>query len=371
MCGIQHGPVHHQAQGRGLSGLRAEAEHGQLRLRQDAGGHLKDEGHDDIGGDVGQDVRQDDAHHGVAAQLGEVDVVTVAEGDDLGAHRTAGPGPARKADDHRDERGAAKLLADGVGDQDQEDEGGDDGEDVRDEHDDIIHSAAQITGQQAERQTDQRRHAAGDEAHAKRHGRGGDQLPEGVAAKVVRAEGQGLDVGHLFGVDIVGVVDGALLNVLSGLGVLLHHQQRVGGVGVHDGVVQTAEVHAVGIGHALDFDVLVVRFPGGQQSVRFAGVDAADVVAVAGHPVDHFGAGIAAEQGVDAVLLSFGEAEGLRLGAGGVIHRNICAGPGKGADADTLQRVAGVEQRIENHHQQQRHKNNEADDKTRGVENIF
>ena len=77
------------------------------------------------------------------------------------------------------------------------------------------------------------------------------------------------------------------------------------------------------------------------------------------------------QKSVDTVLLRLRETEGLGFRAGGVIHRDIGAGLGEGADADALQRVAGVENRVEDHREQQGHKDDEADDEARGVEYVF
>ena len=77
MSGVEHCPVHHQTQGRRGGGLGPQAQHGQLRLGQNAGGDLEDEGHHHIGRHVGQDVGEDDPEHGVAGELGEVDASAV------------------------------------------------------------------------------------------------------------------------------------------------------------------------------------------------------------------------------------------------------------------------------------------------------
>ena len=99
MRAVEHGPVHHQTQGGDLGGPGTQAQQAQLCLAEDAGGDLEDEGHDHIGCDVGQDILQHDPHQGVAGELTQVDMVPVAQGNNLGADASAGPGPACKAYD--------------------------------------------------------------------------------------------------------------------------------------------------------------------------------------------------------------------------------------------------------------------------------
>ena len=370
MRGVQHGPVHHQAQRGHLGGLRAQAQQRQLRFGQDSGADLQDERHHHIAGDVGQDVRQHDAHQAVAGELGEVHVVAVAQRDDLGAHRTGGPRPAGQTDDHGHHGGAAVLLADGIVDEDQQHEAGDDGEDVGDEHDEVVHKAADVAGQKAQQQADERGDAAGDEADLQRGADGGYQLLEHVAAEVVGAQRQVDDVGHVADLHVIGGLDlGAGLRLTGFAGGC--HGELFGRVGGEDGVVQALVVVALRLGHACGLGrFIVVLLPHGQQLVGVGDVQAGDVDFHGGEPVDHGHAVLVGQHLGQAVGVGVGQLEGGGLGADGVIEGNIGAGLLEGAQADHLQRIAGIDQRIDDRRQQDDDEQAKADHEFRGMKDL-
>ena len=67
-------------------------------------------------------------------------MVPVAQGNHLGPYRTGGPHPGGEPDHHGHRHRTALVLADAVGDKDQQHNGGDDRKDIGKEHDDVIYA---------------------------------------------------------------------------------------------------------------------------------------------------------------------------------------------------------------------------------------
>ena len=87
--------------------------------------------------------------------------------------------------------------------QDQQDETRNDGEYVGNKHQDIIHDAAQVPGQQTDQQAQQCRNRSGDQSDQQGNPGGLHQLGQGVPAEVVCSERQRNAVRHFIYLYIV------------------------------------------------------------------------------------------------------------------------------------------------------------------------
>ena len=298
-------------------------------------------------------------------------MVTVTQGDNLRTDGTAGPGPGGQADNQCDNGGAALLLADGVGDQDQQDEAGDNGEDVGDEHDEVVESTADVTGQQAHGQTDQGSDGTGDQADLNGGAGCGDQLLQNVTAEVVSAQGQGLDVGDLVDVDIVGLQD-LLGNFQNALFILDSQLLFFAGEQGLNGAVQVTVVNTLSLGQTADGEIFgVVGSPDSQQGVGVFHIQIGNVNTGLGQPVDHGDPVLVLQSGGNTVVVSIGKTQGLGSGIQSVVQGNVSTGLCEGADTDHFQRIAGIDQGVNEGSQNDGNENGEANHKLGGVEQLL
>ena len=203
-------------------------------------------------------------------------MVAVAQREHLRTHRPGSPYPGGEPDHHGDREGAAFILPDAEGDQDQQHKTGDDGEDVGDEHDNVIHPAADIACQQPQGQADGGGNQAGDKTDLQRDACGLDQHRQHIPAEVISAERQHAYVRDLADIDIIILVyltsfrQGACLRILGRKDFRLGRKQTLDR-GIHPLVISH-----LGIGHPGKLFIEIVFFaPQFQQAGGVGDIDLA------------------------------------------------------------------------------------------------
>ena len=152
---------------------------------QDGMGEEQDEAHEELWQHKGQHVAHGDGDLAHAELAGDGDKTRLAALQHLGAHDAGEAGPVRHGDA---DRHAPEALAQGIRDEDEQD-------DVRNAHHEVdepghdgVGALAAQRGQRAQGQRDERGDACGQKAHQHARRKAGKRAREHVAAHAVGAE---------------------------------------------------------------------------------------------------------------------------------------------------------------------------------------
>src|SRR5438093_1577296 len=135
--------------------------------------------------DVRQDVLLDHAQLAGAGDLGQLDEVALAQAQHLAADDTRIARPVHRAQDDDD---VPHARADHGREEDREDDRRQGEPGVGHAHDDLVHPAAQVAGDDAERGPDAAGHERAHQPDDQRHARAVDQTTQDVAALEIGAE---------------------------------------------------------------------------------------------------------------------------------------------------------------------------------------
>ena len=183
----------HHLTPRGRGRVDPDADEGQRRLGED---RLRDAERDrdhDRRERVGQDVAREQAAEAGAEGAGPVDELLFLDRQHLRARLAGNPHPAGEADRDKDIREAGAQHRH---DQDHEQEARERVHDVDEAREEQVGTAAQITGQRADRHADQHDDHLGAEPDEHRHPRAVDHAGEKIAAELIGPQGV-VTRGHL------------------------------------------------------------------------------------------------------------------------------------------------------------------------------
>ena len=135
---------------------------------------------------------EDGTEGAVAKGAGSFDVFFLFDAVNLSAHHTGNVNPHGKAHGHKD---LPEAFAEGEGDGNDEEHGGDGPDDVDEPGDEVVNPAAVVGGQCAESDADEQGDEDGDEAHGKADPTAYHEHAEHVAAIGVGAQPEGALLG--------------------------------------------------------------------------------------------------------------------------------------------------------------------------------
>ena len=138
-----------------------------------------------------------------------------------------------------------------------------------------------------------------------------------------------------------------------------------------NGVVQPLVVIPLRLGHSLRLAFRgVIGLPQIQQGIRIADIQAADINPHRGEPVHHTDPVRIAQQLVQPLFIRVRETQRFGGSPRSVIQGYIGTRLCEGSHADHLQGIAGIDQGIDQHRQQNDHKDHKTCDKFGRVENL-